>query len=60
MQKTPCVKIRPVQSRVFHLLQLDKVELKSRRFGHESGQSGHAIVMGIASHAGLARKIHEG
>jgi hypothetical protein len=29
MRKTPCVKIKPVQSRVFHLLQMDKVELKS-------------------------------
>ena len=26
MRKTPCVKIKRVQSRVFHLLQLDKVE----------------------------------
>src|SRR5215831_2288814 len=27
MRKTPCVKIKPVQSRIFHLLQLNKVEL---------------------------------
>jgi hypothetical protein len=27
MRKTPCVKIKPVQSRIFHLLQLDKVEI---------------------------------
>src|SRR5215472_14275875 len=29
MRKTPCVKIKPVQSRIFHLLQLDKVELRN-------------------------------
>jgi len=28
MRKTPCIKIKPVQSRIFHLLQLDKVELR--------------------------------
>jgi len=28
MRKTSCVKIKPVQSGVFHLLQLDKVELR--------------------------------
>jgi LssY C-terminus len=31
MRKTPCVKIKPVQSRIFHLLQLDKVELGGDR-----------------------------
>jgi hypothetical protein len=30
MRKTPCVKIKPVQSRVFHLLQMDKVELRAK------------------------------
>jgi hypothetical protein len=29
MRKTPCVKIKPVQSRIFHLLQLDKVEVRT-------------------------------
>jgi hypothetical protein len=48
------VKIKPVPSRVFHLLQLDKVELKFCQFERDHCDFGHAIVMGIASQAGLA------
>jgi hypothetical protein len=45
MRKTPYVKIKPVQSRIFHLLQLDKVELWTGALMHASlaatTKSGH-------------------
>jgi tetratricopeptide (TPR) repeat protein len=46
MRKPPCRKIKPVQSRIFHLLQLDKVELRLlAKIGIHSGLAviGHGV-----------------
>jgi hypothetical protein len=43
MRKTSCVKIRPVHSRVFHLLQLDKVELRHFSPSTDTQRHGSAL-----------------